>query len=410
MLRVYIRAVVVSIVVCFGFNGFGQQTIVMDWATHSLVNPTPIEINNVTTVTVEVDNINDYLYSYNGYLTPTGAQVPKLPNRGLAEVECKVQVAIDGMKMSLLNPLPSGSGTPKAIPLQDFENEYLRDKNTIDALTTASSAGCPDAIKKSVDYLLANRQKWSAKYGTKHKYSFQATLEPLTNYQITITETYNGTPTDLKCDPKQATTGTCVIQYNPTNDILSNSQGFLITTLPGYSYARATVPNSTDAVLQVTKSGAARVAAVALFNVRLPWGADWLSHHNFAYGFSLGPVYQLDSSDQAGSRLGFFGGLSTILYKHVVVTPGVHIAQYSRYPTGFTHNGQDIPSTFTQDLTPITKNTVKFGLSITFKDWSIISSKSAGKVTAPSANTPAANTPDAANTPASASAPAEKDQ
>lgn len=380
--QIYVLAAFSGGIVCQAVKA-QQATIIIDWNTHQLVNPTPINIDSRAAVNVEVDSVNDYLYSYNGYIATTGVQTP--PVHLLAAGPCtngSVESKLNSINIAALNPLSAG-GTPKSISLQVFETEYHQDKDFISTLKATDLTGCGDANVSKGTYLIANALAWAKLDGTAHKYQFQGTLEPLTNYQVTISEKYNGALTDVKCSATQPSGGTCAIQYNPSTDILTNSQGFLMTTLPGYSYARATVPNSTDAQLQVTSTGPVRVAAAALFNVQVPW--PWLEKESYNYrlAFSFGPAYELDSNDQAGNRLGFFGGLSLVMYKRFVITPGVHIAQYSGFPSGFSKNGQDIPSSFTGSLNPTTKNTVKFGITLSFKDWNIVSSSSSGQVVAP---------------------------
>jgi hypothetical protein len=164
----------------------------------------------------------------------------------------------------------AGGGVPATISLAKFQAEYLGNRAFMDRLEAADIAGCSAAYLKLVKYWQLNAANWAKLDGSQHRLLFSTSLEPLTNYQVVVTEKYNGASTSLTCAAGQKATGSCAVEFDPTNDILSNSQGFLATTLPGYTYARATVPGSTDSVLQVDSTKPARVAVAAVFNVRIP--------------------------------------------------------------------------------------------------------------------------------------------
>jgi hypothetical protein len=66
-----------------------------------------------------------------------------------------------------------------------------------------------------------------------------------------------------------------------------------------------------------------------------------------------------------------FAGLSFHLWKYMYLTGGVHIGDFADFPAGFTHAGQDIPASFTGNLTPTTRTTARFAFAITFKGFSI---------------------------------------
>lgn len=83
------------------------------------------------------------------------------------------------------------------------------------------------------------------------------------------------------------------------------------------------------------------------------------------------------------SRAGLFGGLSLSLWKYLYLTGGAHIGQYAGFPPGFTSAGQQIPASFTGQLTPTSRTTAKFAFGITFRGFSIPtgSKQSSGQVT-----------------------------
>jgi hypothetical protein len=387
--NIAIRTVAFGVLCLASVQAHAQQTVTVDWDTHT-VTSAPISVSGTTAVTVEVDNINDYLYSYNGMIVVSGSQTPAslIPAAPPAPGPCtdaSVEAKFASINEKRIDPMAglASDATPASISLGAFLVEYKKARAFMDLLTDQALSGCSQTNLDFTTFWKSNSAAFLKQDSSPHKLLFTASLEPLTNYQIKVSEKYNGVLTALTCDPTSKSTGGCAIEYDPTNDILSNSQGFLVTTLPAYSFARANVPGSTDSVLQVTTTKPARVAVAAVFNVRIPFPYLERRSANYRTALTFGPAYQLDAPDQTANRLGFFFGLSLLMYKHFVLTPGVHLAQYSQYPAGFTHDGQDIPASFTGPLTSTSKNTLKFGVLLSFKDWSIVKTTSQGNVTAP---------------------------
>jgi hypothetical protein len=72
-LRRYTIGILFSLAPILAFGQ--QQTVRIDWDTHTITSP-PITVNGTTSVAVEIDNINDYLYTYNGLVIALGNQQP----------------------------------------------------------------------------------------------------------------------------------------------------------------------------------------------------------------------------------------------------------------------------------------------------------------------------------------------
>ena len=142
-------------------------------------------------------------------------------------------------------------------------------------------------------------------------------------------------------------------------------------------------------MVAVNGSGPVRPVLTSTINVKVPyvdsictkkkkcWNTD-----KVGLALSIGPALQLGQGSSNVSQLGLFGGLSIVLGRFLI-TPGVHVGEFADFPLGFTHAGQPIPATFTQQLTPVTRTTVRFGVGVTFRGFSLLKSSSGPKATAP---------------------------
>lgn len=238
--------------------------------------------------------------------------------------------------------------------------------------------------------LTTKYNNWEERLKSPHTYTIDTSLEPLNSYTIHIREYYadeTSQPRLTSACTQNGAASECTIDYEPKNDILTASGGYLISELQARSYNRANIPGSTDAVLQVGGTGRVSSVLAALVNVKLPcfWGSSWgrfvppcsPDDNEWGWALSAGPVLQLGGSGQA-TKAGLFGGISLHFWKYVYVTPGIHVGDFADFPAGFTKPGQDIPSSFTSPLTAQTRTSARFGLAITFKGFSIGGSK--GKV------------------------------
>ena len=160
----------------------------------------------------------------------------------------------------------------------------------------------------------------------------------------------------------------------------------MFSELPSRTYSRQNVPGSTDAVLAVGGNSMSSLLT-ALVNVKLPCGFEWCSKDTgYSFAVSVGPALSLNGGGNGVSQVGLFGGLSLGFWKYLFLTGGVHVGQFAGFPAGFTHAGQDIPSSFTASLTPVGRTSTRFAFGVTFKGFSIptASKQSAGQVTTPS--------------------------
>jgi len=373
----YAVLVLISCLCVWTGNACAQQSITLDWETKQLTNP-PITVNKVTAVQVTVTNINNLLYSYHGRLASTGPAAPfptNLPAAApLATDACTALTAqLNSLDTAFskkeLSPLQADSTIPHSVPLSATIAAYNAARTIIEALNTI----CADAALAAKRQMYQNIEKqWDVLLNTPHTFSFAGSLEPTTNYSIIVTEEYNGSTTDA-CTTQMGgkkTATDCVIAYTPSSTIITQSEGVLATTMPGRSYGRGTDPSSGKSILTVDNSGPAQIALAALVNVQIP-GCD---SDSVGCTFSFGPVYQVASNGGAGSRLGLFTGFSLHLWHYLYLTPGAHIAQFADFPPGFSQAGQPIPSSFTGNLTPITKTGIKFAFAITIKGWDILKS------------------------------------
>lgn len=389
-----------------------QQRITLSW-TSKKAEGSPISVNAPTHVVIEITDVNDFLYTYRGFVTAEPMQLPGAPAikfagqlpEGCEPVATTVRGIIKTWTTSWqLDPWLDKEGhkvkSPNSVSVQATEEFY---KNEIEMPLRELLRGNPKPESCDIaDWagLKAKYDEWEKRMASPHTYSMDATLEPLNNYTIHLSEyaydenhdpqltnacTQNGTPTE------------CTIQYQPSNDILSASGGYLLSELQSRSYDRVNVPGSTDAVLGVGGTGRVSSVLAALVNVRIPcfWGSGTgryippCSPHEDEWGWALsaGPVLQLGGSGET-TRAGLFAGISLHLWKYVYLTPGVHIGEFADFPAGFTRSGQDIPSSFTSPLTPRTRTSARFGFAITFKGFSFGSSKGSGQLQGKNNTTP----------------------
>lgn len=126
-----------------------------------------------------------------------------------------------------------------------------------------------------------------------------------------------------------------------------------------------TGPDGYDA-LGVDGRGSLHVTGAALLNYRLPIGA--LDRKPLNFLLAAGPTFRFDGQEQSASRIGFFAGVSASFWRRLYVTPGIHLSQYTDFPTGLAP-GSLIPGGYPQQqLASGTKNwTAKFGVALSFR-------------------------------------------
>ena len=385
-----------------------QQQITVSWATKQPQN-TPISVNQATPVKIVVTGVNDLLYVYDGYITAAPQPLPdalttlatesaaRVLSQQCTDVTNTLNAIGKGMSSWQLNawvdssgkPIAAG-GTPNSVSLTTSQQFYQNEiANKFSPITAASAASC--GLSNTWNEINLFVQDWTSRLTRPHTYTINQTLIPLNDYTIHLVEyaydeKHNLTMTNACSQNGKASE--CTIQYSPQNDLISVSGGFLLSQLQSRTYNRAMVPGQTDSVLQVDGLGSVNPLLVTLVNVKLPcfWNARYVppcspNSDQWGWAFSIGPALKLTSSNNQTSPVGLFAGISLHAWKYLYITPGVHVAGFADFPPGFSHNGQDVPSSFTGQLTPQTRTSVRFAISVTFRGFKIPtgSSTSQGK-------------------------------
>jgi hypothetical protein len=369
--------------------------ISIDWPSKQLLGQA-LTIDNDTTVTLTVSNVNDILYVYDVSITsqpmpPPGvlsAYGPAPMAAGAkdpcADPEVKIQAIQDAWTKSWqLNPWISTDNktkltTPASISLLTTIAFYQQGiQQPLTQLNQQFPAACVDVtVRGQLQALLAQSAAWDAKIGMSHTFTLKnQVLSPLNNYTVHIDEyaadaAHAPTLTTACTDSSKKATE-CQIQYQPQTNIVSVSGGFLFSELSSRTYSRQNVPGGTDAVLAVNGNSMSSLLA-SLVNVKLPcvkWSCD-IPKSQYGVAVSIGPVLSLKGTTGV-SQVGLFSGLSLSMWNYLYVSAGAHIGQFADYPSGFTHPGQDIPSSFTAALTPVGRTTARFAFGVTFKGFSI---------------------------------------
>jgi hypothetical protein len=289
--------------------------------------------------------------------------------------------------------IPAVSSNNNAASLQESQSlsQSLISSNTALSLLQQvfSDSSCSTVLQQ---FLSDPILQWVSRVNSPdHSAIFSVSVNPNTNYKFDLSEIWQGVTL------KNATlTWRC-----GDTDIFTLSVGPMFTTLPyrTYGHQKAPVPpggSTTQDILSVNES--TNVLGAALLNIhfpQIPHVPEWLGP-----AISLGPVYAFGSAPSV-TKLGFFTGASLHLYRSAFLTAGVHIGQFADYPVNLT-KGSVIPNGF-GDLNPVTRNTVRFAIGITFKTNTLKSSSQGAAPTNP--GQPAAAQPTPAAAPAAQAAP-----
>ena len=389
-----------SLFLTFTGLGFCQQTISISWPTKQLLSQ-PLTVDQVTSVRITISDVNDVLYQYQGYLTSSPTPLPDvgfdLP-KGAALTGCdlikKTMNDISAASASWqLNPYIDDKGnkvtTPASVALNTTVTYYRENiAKPFSGIDQKVLQSCQSDVQDAYKALDLSNQTWLQRIAKSHTYSFDDTLQPLNDYSIHLKELASDSthPPQLTSACQQnGTPSDCIVKYTPQNTIISVSGGFLFSELKSPTYVRATVPNSTDALLSVNNTGSINPLLTSLVNVKLPcfWGSGGIppcSSHDeqFGWALSIGPALSLNSGSSGVSKVGLFGGLSVHLWRYMYITAGMHVGQFPDFPTGFS-NGQVIPTSYTGKLDPVSRTSARLAFGITFKGLSIpTSSKSQG--------------------------------
>ena len=387
-----------------------QQIVKILWQTKQPQNG-PITVDQNTPVHIVVTGVNDLLYSYEGYVTSVPTPPPNIdfaaaaagapaPPAGCDDATATLKAIKKAMTSWQLNPWVDEKGndltgkTPNSVSLKtttDFYGTHIAAEFSLVSQSQAHTCGL-DSQWNAINSFV---QDWAQRLiRLPHTYEIDTTLAPLNDYTIHLIEYADGETHNLTMTNACSQNGTateCTIKYQPQTNLLSASGGFLFSQLQSRTYTRANVPGMTDAVLQVNDTGPVNSLLTALVNVKFP--CFWPSHSKippcapdpdtWGWMFSIGPALQLGSGSDQTSRVGLFTGISLHFWKYMYLTPGFHIGKFADFPAGFSHNGQDIPASFTGALTAQPRTTARFAIAITFKGFNIPtgSSKSQGQTT-----------------------------
>ena len=385
-LRIYTRvAVLVCMLTTLSASGADTGNVTqVDWDTRTA--SCPAKVTQSTNVTIRVTNINDLLIDFeNGYTaqyqlrakgSPMSAVPPENPfvpqsalltpkSAGKTSSACdetKLRadlVKVEAIKKDTITPPKPGGAD---ISWQTTENAAQSDDDVaqVESDMANTDQACKKFFNDNANHPVVrwinklNAQPGATSSGAPlHSMDFSVNLEPNTNYEFTLQESWEGKVIDH---------GTMKWSCGE-NDIVSLSVGPLITTLPYRSYVQQQVPTATGTQNELVVNGntPVNVLGAALINIYPPFPKpNWAA----GFAFSVGPVYTLGDAPSV-SKLGLFVGGSFHLYRSFFLTPGVHIGQFADYPAGF-HEGSVIPSGF-GSLTPVTRNTAHFAFGITFK-------------------------------------------
>jgi len=385
-----------------------QQIVTILWASKQPQNA-PITVDQSTPVHIVVTGVNDALYSYEGYVTAvpttppninfpvTTSGAPAAP-AGCDDATTTLKAITQDMKSWQLNPWLDekgkdlSAGTPNSVSLKTTREFYATHIATKFALVSQAQAhNC--TLDSQWNTINLFTQDWAQRLTRPHTYELDTTLAPFNEYTIHLVEYAYDEIHNLRMTNACTQNGSateCTIKYQPQTNLLSASGGFLFSQLQSRTYTRANVPGMSDSVLQVNGTGRVNSLLTALVNVKFP--CFWPKQpkippcapdpDTWGWMFSVGPALQLSGSDQT-TRVGLFAGVSLHFWKYMYLTPGVHVGQFADFPAGFTHNGQDIPPSFTGALTARPRTTVRFAIGVTFKGFNIPtgSSKSSGQAT-----------------------------
>ena len=366
-------------------NLAAQTAVAVDWPTRTAGCPATITKSGTQQFTVS--NVNDIAFDFKTGLSPLyrltvhGTPVSTTPpadvlgliigttqSKALARAACPIHDNFDTYLTHVRSTVPTVPATETGTNTATSLEESLQQAAAIVASSPElRSLGValndPDCVEEVKSHSSDPILSWLARFQSgDHSRAFTVSVNPNTNYKFDLSESFGGHVLE---------DATLTWRCGET-DILTLSVGPMYSTLPIRTYVSQTVPvagtTTTQNVLAVNASS--NILGAALLNYHLPQIPglpEWTG-----LSISIGPVYTLGNAPTV-SKLGFFSGVSAHLYRSLYITPGVHVGQFADYPTGFS-DGSIIPSGF-GTLTPITRNTARFAIGVTFKTTSLKTSQ-----------------------------------
>jgi len=388
------------------------QTVVYDWSGNSKVPESYPRITKKETVTFNIKEVNDILFTYRLEVTQSpiddddfkkiaailkgftsGGPTPApgiTANQCVTETEFANSLANARDSVAKDTQLPVGYATlatKASVSLAASKAAWGKHAKEAQALAGMTPCSISTPLKKEyADYVEAVA-KIQTKVDGPHVFSATSVISPGNNVSATVFEIF-GTQT---ISSKTFTF--------PGTDVLTLSAGALFSSIPDRTYEARKTPASTLNVVTVEGNSRATPAVVALLNYSLAGLFRRLDSENLGLAVSAGPVIRLGSQSDASS-FGFFTGVSANLYHRFYITPGIHFGQFADFPVGF-GNGSTVPENF-GELTPVKRWTARFGLAITFKtkDFSGLTSSETPSVTGDEANAASKRTETPATPPA----------
>jgi hypothetical protein len=378
-----------------------SQTVTVDWAKQNLVS-SPAKINKKTQAQIDVQNVNDVLYTYSVQLTgapradddfSTIAKAfvaGKAAGEGAETNPCDslVKVVQDagtnlGIAEKTFYQLPENQSkscsktSPCSINIADTRTAWTQGvtPKATAASTALSALQQVPICQKTYSQEIANMQAALKDVSGKEAYlnqdqhvvSTTVTLEPDIDYTVDIKELYMGagssvgTPTTAK---------TLSVKFSPATDRLTLSAGALFSEIQNRAYTSQSAPvpggTGTQNVLAVSGISTFSPLAVAQLNYEIPsfWHMKF-GNDEIGLAASTGPVLRLGTQSNTTS-FGYFAGIGLHLYHRFYIAPGVHIGQFADFPPGFSAPGQLVPSGLTT-LTSVNRFTARFAFSISYK-------------------------------------------
>lgn len=358
------------------------QDVVVDWAAKKVTSqPSSVEKN--TTATVQVNNVNDMMFTYSisFQLKPLQAsdfdaiaKAFSIAGKAAAgeAVTCDIskvlasQKALADAEAEFLNMPATNQGCSKSKPcdvtLQQAQAAWKQSvQPKVDSAQTDLSdftAACTSdsfqpAVKSATDAINQALNTINGPHSILKPNAIQMSPDAITSLEVD--QLWMGVPT---------TNGTYSVDLQPSNNRLTLSAGALFSEVQNRSYTVSAVPNSagtgTSNVLSVAGVSRFNPTGVALLNYEVP-GLDW---ERVGFALSSGPVFRLGSKSDASS-FGYFAGVSVHLFHRFYITPGFHLGQFADFPPGFSAN-RLVPSGIGTP-TPVNRWTWRFGFAFSYK-------------------------------------------
>lgn len=381
----------------------GQRVITVDWSDKTLSNA-PTNVDSPMQVKLRVIKVNDFLYTYEAKIkydpkTAESITFDEWTKLGFVASKSNACNLIDAHASNAKDMAeafvlkPDKDGAYPSTPLKVSQKDWDKLEPEYQALENASKdeRGCASYIKY-VGALQAQLRDLAKVSKGDHEFTSDHVLPGDGQYTIEVKESYK---------TKVTTGGAYTASFYARSSIFFLSVGYLGSQLQNRSYDAVDVATGTK-TLRIQGTGAWRPTAAVLLNYKLPWWPK-LNGEKAGLAISVGPVFRAMSS-QTGSTAtnwGAFAGLSVYLWGRLVLTPGVHLGEFSDMPLGFDNNhDRSIPAGVANPITGVNRWTSRFGIGITFQ------AADFKKAAALATFTPAAKEP--APDPAAAAAAAQK--